>query len=99
MIAERVIAPELRLEPEEAVEQRVILLSCSEFEPDTTQTVERAQVRPRDVGGVVPEHPAAETGPVDNERGDENPRDHDRCAARAGRHGACELWRGLGQRE
>ena len=64
VIAEHRIAPQSMLQPEGAVQQRVILLRGAEVEPDAPQTVQRLQVGPRDVHVVVPEQRAVQRGQV-----------------------------------
>ena len=64
-----VVVPQLPLHPECAVEQRVELLRRPEPEPDVIQTGKRAQRGFRDVGRIVPQHPAVKGWMVDDERG------------------------------
>src|SRR5439155_26621333 len=70
--------PEAVLHPEGAVHQRVMLLRGSGLEPDPPQPLPGAELRPGEVGGVVPQEPAVPGGSVGDadrhhHRGDEEP--------------------------
>ena len=67
VVAEHGVAPEARLDPERAVQERIVLLRGAEFGPDAAQSVERAERGLRDVRVVVPDVVAEERGPVDGE--------------------------------
>jgi hypothetical protein len=69
-IADGSVAPELVLQPERRMEQRVILLGCPGFRPDSRQTGPGLQRWIRDMTGIVPEKVAAEARPVGGKDGE-----------------------------
>ena len=60
MVAEYRVAPEPGLEPEGAVQERVVLLGGVEVEPDRPQAVPTPERGAGDVGIVVPDVAAGE---------------------------------------
>src|SRR5579871_3805930 len=78
-------APQAKLQPECAVQQRIILLGRSELRPDAPQSVEGVQRLRADVPIVVPQKSAAERGGIDEGGGAKNRkpaggRGHPACA-------------------
>src|ERR1039457_2639274 len=67
MITQDGVAPEEMLDPECAVQQRVILLGSAKVAPDAPKAVETAKVGPGDVAGVVPQHAATERRQVNRD--------------------------------
>src|SRR3954453_17876170 len=76
MIAEHSVAPQSMLQPERAVQERIVLLRRTQIEPDAPEATPRLQVRAGDVHVVVPDQAAAERGQIHQER-----RTDDRCPA------------------
>ena len=58
VVADGVVAPQARLDPERGVEERIVLLGGAELEPDALEAVESAERGARDVRVVVPEKSA-----------------------------------------
>src|ERR1017187_8430517 len=76
MITQDGVAPEEMLDPECAVQQRVILLGSAKVAPDAPKAVETAKVGPGDVAGVVPEHAPMERRQVDGDHRTNNEGEH-----------------------
>ncbi len=74
MIADRRIAPKSVLNPKCAVQQRIILLSRTEFAPDAPETRPGAQRLPGHMSIVVPDQSTAERGKIGAERCAKNDR-------------------------
>jgi len=64
VVSGNVVAPQPVLGPERRVQNRVILLGSPNFEPDLPQPVERAQLRARHVGIIVPKKSSEERGKI-----------------------------------
>ena len=69
MIAERGIAPQLVLDPERAVQHRVVLDGGPHVEPGAVQSLPGAEFGARDVDVVVPEESALPGGLIGQEDG------------------------------
>ena len=67
VVAEHGVAPEARLDPERAVQERIVLLRGAELGPNAAQSIERAERGPGDMRVVVPDVLTEERGPVDEE--------------------------------
>src|SRR5438094_10579867 len=55
------------LDPKRAMQQRVILLGRAQVEPYPPQASRRLQLRPRNMGLIVPEHSSVQCRPVRNQ--------------------------------
>ncbi len=64
MVAERLVSPEPVLHPEHAMQQRIILLGRSRFDPYPAEAGQRAQSRSGHIVTVVPNESARERRPV-----------------------------------
>src|SRR5580692_5255736 len=62
------------LDPERAVQQRIILLGSAQLEPDAPQSVQRLQPRRSDVGIIIPKQAATKRWPVSQQSGKKNGR-------------------------
>lgn len=68
MVAQRHVAPEAVLHPEGGVEDRIVLLRRSHFEPDAAQPCEGLQLRLGDMARlVVPDEIPAQSGLVNDQ--------------------------------
>ena len=70
------VAPQSVLDPEGAVQDRIILLGRMHVGPDAAEPSQRAQVRPRDMGLIIPQQAAAQRGPVTRQHETEHQRAH-----------------------
>ena len=69
VIAERRIAPEFLFDPEDAVQQGIVLLRGPGFKPDPMQPIQASQRRGSHVALVVPDKAAVPCGLVGQENG------------------------------
>ncbi len=74
VVSQRMIAPELVLDPKGAVQQRIVLLRRPHVEPDSSQTRWRAQVRPGNVRIIVPDEAALQGREESRANGDNHQR-------------------------
>ncbi len=58
MITDDSVAPDAVLQPEGAVEQRIVLLGCAEVKPDAPEPFQRLHGGPREMSVVIPERTA-----------------------------------------
>lgn len=82
VVANERVAPQLVLKPEGAVQQWVVLLCCSRFEPDAVQTVKRLQSGLGNVRIIVPKSAAVEGRQIGKERQQQNERQTDAMRSR-----------------
>src|SRR5262249_54705873 len=71
VIGQRRIAPHAVLKPERRMREWVILLRCSEVEPDSRQPMQRLELDARDVLVIVPQQSAVPNGLIRGERGNQ----------------------------
>ena len=68
MVAERSVAPQPVLDPKCAVKQRIVLLGGMNVRPHLPQSGKRPEFGPRDMGIVIPDESALESGQIGDER-------------------------------